>query len=201
VKRDGKPIILDDYDEFADYFQEDRATGKTHNGNEVEIEPKKKDIDLHGTCYWYNARLSHYYTVENRLNDQQPPGELSCISALTLGLSEALEEAHEEIMAYSWSELRDGREEACKRGLDGETMSFHLHDFAKRLLEIARRGLERRQMGEEVFLEPLFERLEDDRCPADEAEKCFKKEGINGLVKLRSLRNAEGEKAITERNI
>ncbi len=187
VKRDGKPVVLTDYDGFAEYFEEEQATGQSIDGDEVEVEPKNKDIDLHGTCYWYNARLSHYYTVENRLNDQQPPGELHSIAAITLGLSAVMDEAHEEIKQYSWDTLRDAREEACRRAMEGEVAGLNLADFAAVMLRLARKGLEKRARGEEKYLEKLEDRLQKQRCPADEVEEVFKKSGIEGLVKKRGL--------------
>jgi hypothetical protein len=42
-------------------------------------------------------------------------------------------------------------------------------------------------MGEEKALEPLEDRFEARRCPADEAEELFMNEGIEALVTSRSL--------------
>ncbi len=187
VKRDGQPLVLADYDGFAQYYGEETAVGRDADGREVEIQPEACDIDLHGTCYWYNARLSHYYTVENRLNDQQPPGELSSIAALTLGLTAVMREAHEEIMSYPWERLREAREEACRHAIQGEMEGLELTDLAERMLELAREGLQRRDRGEERYLAPLHERLAQHRCPADEVEEIFEKDGIEGIVHARSL--------------
>jgi len=187
VKRDGKPVVLTEYDGFAEYYDEEQATGKDINGEEVDIAPEKKDIDLHGTCYWYNARLSHYYTVENRLNDQQPPGELHTIAALTLGLTSAQDKAHEVIKDYNWDTLRDAREEACRRAIEGEMEGLNLADFAAEMLEVAHAGLKKRELGEEEYLQPLHQRLEENRCPADEVEDIFNHEGIEGIIENRCL--------------
>ncbi|MFW6456988.1 MAG: glutamate-cysteine ligase family protein, partial [Planctomycetota bacterium] len=106
VKREGTPIVLQDYDSFAEYYAEDEARGFDPEGNEVRVVPNKKDVDLHSTCYWFNARLSRYYTVEGRLNDQQPPEDVICVAALTLGLAGALDEACEVLDMYEWDNLR-----------------------------------------------------------------------------------------------
>ncbi len=187
VKRDGQPIVLTEYDGFAEYYEEDTAVGKDAEGQPVEVEPKRKDIDLHGTCYWYNARLSHYYTVENRLNDQQPPGELHSIAALTLGLTAVWKEALDVSEQYDWGLLRDAREEACRRAIEGNLDGFKLADFAAEMLEVADTGLKKRELGEEKFLDPLKKRLEEHRCPADEVEEIFNKNGIAGIVEERCL--------------
>ncbi len=187
VKRNGRPIVLTEYDGFAEYYDKDQAVGKDAEGQPVELEPERKDIDLHGTCYWYNARLSHYYTVENRLNDQQPPGELHSIAALTLGLTAGWKDALEVIEQYDWNLLRDAREEACRRAIEGDLDGFKLADFAAEMLEIADKGLKKRELGEEKFLGPLKKRLKEHRCPADEVEDIFNENGMAGIVEKRCL--------------
>ncbi len=187
VKRDGQPVVLTDYTAFADYYGEESATGQDIDGHAVDIRPEREDIDLHGTCYWYNARLSHYYTVENRINDQQPPGELASIAALTLGLTAAVQEAGEEIESHPWERLRKGREEACRHAIKGEVDGLNLADLAARMLELARRGLKSREQGEERFLAPLQQRLNRLRCPADEVEEIYNRSGVEGIVEARSL--------------
>ena len=106
VKRAGKPIVLQKYATFEEYFHNKRAVGIDHLGREVSFAPEKGDIDLHSSCYWFNARISQYYTVENRANDQQPPDALLAIAALTVGLISALPEAEEELASYEWRHLR-----------------------------------------------------------------------------------------------
>ncbi|MCP4645013.1 MAG: hypothetical protein GY851_31515, partial [bacterium] len=73
VKRDGKPVILRDYDSFAEYYADPSPEGRDLSGACVPLVPSPKDIETHNSCYWYNARISRYYTVENRVCDQQPP--------------------------------------------------------------------------------------------------------------------------------
>ena len=187
VKRDGKPIVLTGYDAFAEYYDEELANGRHINGEEVKVKPRKEDIDLHGTCYWYNARLSHYYTVENRLNDQQPPGELLSIAALTLGLTSMMKEAYEAVQQHPWQLLRDAREEACRRAVGGETGELKLAEYASRMLDIAHLGLEKRGLHEEKFLDPLQKRLAENRCPADEIEEIYNRDGIDGIIEARCL--------------
>jgi len=90
VKRKGMPVLLEGYKTFSGYYNSGKALGKDINGKEIEIIPDREDIDIHNTCYWYNARLTGYYTVENRVNDQQPPEDILCVPALTLGLVSSL---------------------------------------------------------------------------------------------------------------
>jgi gamma-glutamylcysteine synthetase len=182
VNRAGRPIVLKRYKTFAEYFRAGRAVGIDPQGKEVSFVPKKDDIDLHSTCYWYNARLSRYYTVENRVNDQQPPHALVCIAALTLGLVSALREAKRRLSLYDWQTLRAAREAACRDGLSGEVDKIRLNELAGEMLHIARRGLVRRGLGEERFLEPLQKRISEVGCPADQASRLFQDGGIENLL-------------------
>lgn len=188
VKRNGTPVVLTRYPSFRDYFLAERATGvDAGTGEEVAIVPEKGDLDLHSTCYWYNARLSRYYTVENRTNDQQPPEDLLCVPALTLGLVSALGDALEVLGVYDWQRLREGRDAACQTGLAAQVDGFHLADLAGQMLDVARRGLRRRGLGEEQFLAPFERRLRERHCPADDAVRVVTDGGIESLVEARRL--------------
>lgn len=187
VNRTGKPIILQKYRTFEEYFNASRAVGIDSHGREVSFVPKDADIDLHNTCYWYDARLSRYYTVENRANDQQPPEDIICIAALTLGLLSALDEAAEEISRHNWDGLRAAREEACRSGLSRADARAGLTDLASRMLDLANFGLRRRELGEERFLAALERRLSTRRCPADETARLFDRGGIDALLEARKF--------------
>ena len=187
VKRDGRPIVLPEHGSFADYFTADAPVGQDVEGGEVRLIPETADFDLHSTCYWYNARISRYYTVENRVNDQQPPEALVGIAALTLGLVSAQHESKEELGLYRWQDLRSARESACRNALKGTVDGLGLSTLSERMVEIAEMGLQRRGLGEEVYLEPFRTRLRAQRCPADEASELFKSGGIGALLSARKL--------------
>ena len=187
VKREGKPIVLTRYQTFEEYYQTARAVGIDTEGQEISFVPEKTDIDLHNTCYWWNARISQYSTVENRVNDQQPPEELMCIPALTLGLISALPEVCEELSPYNWEDLRAAREIACREALSGSIGRISLAVMAEKMLELAEFGLQRRGIGEKKFLYPLKKRLVEGKCPADEAARLFERDGIDGLLNARKL--------------
>jgi gamma-glutamylcysteine synthetase len=187
VRRQGRPVVLRDYESFARYFGRERALGKDLQGREVQVRPRKEDLELHNTCYWYNARISRHYTVENRVNDQQPPEELPCIAALTLGLMSALPEADREVSRYRWSDLRQARDSACRHGLEGRVGDMPLSRLAGRMLDLAEHGLRGRGLGEEAFLEPLKQRLSWGVCPAQEADEVFRNRGIEAFLEQRRL--------------
>ena len=187
VNREEQPILLTGHKTFREYYEAGEPLGTDLNGQSVPLVPQSEDIDLHGTCYWYNARLSHYYTVENRVCDQQPPEHLVCVAALTLGLLSALDEAAEELDAHDWSALREARDTACRDGLAGRVGGLSLVDLADRMLGLATTGLQRRGLGEEAFLDPLWTRLQGRFCPADQAVELFRAGGIGTLLAARKL--------------
>ena len=187
VQREGQPILLPDFDAFGAYFNSTEAMGRSLQGEVVPLVPRLEDLRLHNSCYWYTARVSQYFTVENRVFDQQPPHRLELASALTLGLVSALDAAWEELSQYSWTALREARESACREGLDGSTAEFTMAELAGRMLEIATFGLQQRRLGEEKYLEPLGESLRQRTCPAREAVAIFERAGIAGLVEQLAL--------------
>jgi gamma-glutamylcysteine synthetase len=188
VKRDGRPILLGrHYDRFLDFFARESAVGSELDGSEVKVVPHTDDIATHNSCYWYNARISRYYTVENRICDQQPRDALLVPAALTLGLLWALDEAWEAASAYGWDTLREMREHACRHGLGGNGQGDALRALAASMLEAARAGLARRGLGEEVFLAPVAERLEAGRSPADAAMELHRHGGVTALLAARKL--------------
>ncbi len=187
VERNGEPIVLEQYKTFAEYYAQKRAVGRNSAGEEVTLSPEETDLKLHHSCYWFNTRISRYYTMENRLNDQQPPQEILVVPALTLGLTSVLPEAAEELDAYDWQELRLAKEAACRQTLNGATEKISLYHLAGRLVELAEKGLKKRGLGEESFLEPLRERLRHRKSPADEAVELFEKGGCAALVEARKI--------------
>lgn len=187
IKRGGKPLLLPGYKTFADYYNSREAAAVDIEGKEVAVVPEESDIDTHNTCYWYNARLTRYHTVENRVNDQQPPDELFCVAAVTLGLASALQDAEKELLRYRWETLKAARTAACRSGLAGQADGILLKDMAGKIVELAKYGLEKRKKGEEVFLKPLEKRLKENRCPADETEEFFLRGGVESIVEHRKL--------------
>jgi len=187
VMRSGKPIVLNRYKSFKEYFNDKNATGLDIKGRKVSLKPEYDDFDLHCTCYWYNARISRYFTVENRVNDQQPPEDLTTVPALTLGLISAINESWEEIVSCDWEILRCARDVACRKGLDGVAGNIGLLEQSKKMLDLAQLGLIRRERGEEKYLYPLYARIKARKCPADEAAQLYNKGGIAKLVSRRKL--------------
>lgn len=120
---------------------------------------------------------------ENRVNDQQPPEELLSVPALTLGLVSALDESARQIASYNWDTLRRARVAAYCHGLSEDAAGpLDLRELAGTMLDLATLGLERRGLGEEHYLAPLKQRLENCICPADEMCQYYFESGVPGIV-------------------
>ena len=189
VYRNEEPILINHYASFAEYFATSQAVGYGLSGAEVSISPIPEDMKLHNSFYWFTARISRYFTIENRLWDQQPPEALICPAALSLGILSALAEAQEELSQYDWSTLKLMREAALQKGLEAVVSGIAIADLTKRMLEIANLGLKRRGLGEEKFLEPLQQRLILRENPATLARNLFAKGGIEALISDRDICN------------
>lgn len=189
VSREGESIGIYEYDAFKDYFCSSPAFGRTADGEKKELEPNFADVDLHDTFYWWNSRLSRFFTLENRGNSQQPPGEIMTVPALTLGLVENLSEVESFLQqcSYTWEELTDSRESAIRFGLEARVGNDPIIGLCQKMLEAAESGLKKRRLGEEIFLLPLWQRLEERKCPADKVREDFLKGGVERVVERYSF--------------
>ncbi|GLF95430.1 glutamate-cysteine ligase family protein [Streptomyces yaizuensis] len=118
--------------------------------------------------------------VENRTCGVAPQGEEGVAAALTLGVVERLDAAEELLRRVPWGEWRALWPRAGRHGLaaEDERSLRRVRD----LLELARDGLRGRGAGEEVFLEPLFDRLARRETPADRMLDAFRAGGVRRLT-------------------
>ncbi|MEJ2682790.1 MAG: glutamate-cysteine ligase family protein [Candidatus Sulfobium sp.] len=196
VKREGMPVCLPYCRSLSDFMEcgggaskcaRDSAgedCGVTSDGREIGMKEETGDIDQHFTFFWHNARISRYYTLENRVNDQQPPADIMVVPAVTLGLMENLPMARKLVDSYPWETLREMRTLAAKNGLSAATKGVRAAEISSDMISIAEEGLKRRDLGEERYLAPLKVRLERMSCPADDAERVFRSGGVKGLIEF-----------------
>ena len=188
VEREGKSLGIYRYPSFQDYYcSNERAVAVTGEGREVTVIPEEKDIDLHDTFNWYACRLSHYGTVENRANCQQPPEDIMSVPALTLGLVENVDKAADFIAGFEWSTLRQLRDKALIEGPEAAVGDLQVLDLSEKMLMLAGEGLASRGMGEQEYLAPLWERLRERSCPALECRRLFEHGGTGALLERYSL--------------
>ena len=144
---------------------------------------------FHEHYIWPSARpRSKIGTVEIRPACQQPPDSAWVPSALGLGLIEAanaLESYLEDSLGkFYWVALQEHRELAVKHGIIAPEPVPH---FLDTIVDIATEGLCRRGEGEETFLEPVHDRLEQRTGPAVKAKALFERSGPTALVSGLSL--------------
>ncbi len=188
VKRDGIPLLLGNrYETFEAYYRCDEAIAETVEGEPRRVHPEPADIDVHNSCYWYSTRISRYHTVENRLCDQQPPDTLTVPAALTLGLVSAAASAWRKLSQADWTILRRMRSVACRDGIRARVDGFDVLELCDVMLDAAEEGLRGRGLGEEVFIEPLRERLSQRTNPADRVVELVNNHGIGSIVETCSF--------------
>lgn len=192
IYRDGQALEVRGYN-FQEYLQQSQVEVFDVDNNAVWVQPALTDLHAHCGLLYLNARLvPRFGTIEVRMPCQQPPNEALVTAAISLGLLENLEKATEFIQCLKASEWHQLRRDAIAVGLQttlhGNTHNFHqlLHE----ILNIAEEGLKKRGWEEEVFLKPLFDRLETQQNPADKALAIFTEKGVEGIVELLQWRSS-----------
>ena len=176
VMRDGSYINFPSMN-LLDYFSRETITGEKYcNGKyrKVTIKPELDDINYLRPFKFIN--LTFRGTIEFRSVCTQPINESMSVAAFHLGLKDKLDELDEIITndtslyhkGYTAGELRKlliqskippiiDKNEVCK--------------LSKRIVDLASAGLEERELGEEIFLNPLYERIKKQTNPAREMIK------------------------------
>lgn len=164
--------------------------GVSFNGQTTRIFGKAEDVYTQYGFAWLDARLQPIYgTVEDRVSCQQPPHAHFCASALTLGLVENSAGLIEIANALSLDQWRDIRLLTCTHGMAFSYPGVNVKDLIKQMVQVADRGLKMRGFGEEVYLEPLYRRMDIGRCPADDMISCFLEGGVEKIIGSSDMRN------------
>jgi gamma-glutamylcysteine synthetase len=189
IRRGDDVIGLPGYTSFREYFNGGTGPrkGERADGSPVDVQPEEDDISLHNTFFWHDARISRYFTVENRLNDQQPYNEMIVVPALTLGLTENLGEAESFLNQFSWDTLRSLRDKAVHHGFKAGGNGTDVLDHCRAAVDCAKRGLEGRALGEEKYLDPLYERIDAKENPAVRAANYFRENGLEKFLHVQKI--------------
>lgn len=153
---------------------------------EKYLQERGPDLDAylwHEHYTWNSARpRAHNSTVEIRPACQQPHKQPLVVAALSLGWVEALADVRaffEDVVPDPWTAMRRYRRDAIIRGLRAAEPVKH---FVENALRIAEVGLQRRGRGEEKFLRPLWNRLEQRASPGHRARELARSRGVAALV-------------------
>jgi gamma-glutamylcysteine synthetase len=138
---------------------------------------------------WANARpRRRFSTVEYRPCCQQPQDASWLPTALTIGIVERAQQVLELMLSEGdWPALRQARRRAIAEGMSSLAERA---DAVERFLAIVADGLTARGLGEDVLLQPAYERLATMRGPADEARALHAAGGVPALVRSRAYRRA-----------
>ena len=180
VMRDGVYIHFPSMN-VLDYFNMDNVTGEAYCGGtfkKVDIEPKLEDIEYLRPFKFIN--LTFRGTVEFRSVCTQPIRDSMSVAAFHLGLRDNLDELDELMVndtalyhkGYTAGELR-------KLLVRDELPTFvdkkEICELSRNVVDLARIGLERRGLGEEIFLKPLYERIKKHTNPGKNIIKALNK--------------------------
>lgn len=176
VMRNGSYINFPSIN-VIEYFNKESITGEIYsNGNYEKIEVKPSLDDLKYLRPFKFINLTFRGTVEFRSVCTQPIKDSMCVAAFHLGLKDKLNELEELInndkiiyhKGYTAGELR-------KLLIQDEIPSFidkqGICKLSKSIVDLSAIGLEERGLGEEVFIEPLYERIKKHTNPGKDIIK------------------------------
>lgn len=189
VERDGKYLNFKPVN-VLEYFNIDTLTGEyIENGvvRSMEFHPQPDDISYLRTFKFED--LTYRGTIEFRSSCCQPISDVMTIAAFHLGLLNKTAELDELIKndtslynnGYNAAELR--RQLVC-RELPAYINQDGLYELSKKILDLCKEGLCERGFGEEIYLRPLYERVEKRTNPARSMLDRLKNgESINEIIK------------------
>ncbi len=172
VMRDGRYINFPPIP-VMEYFSRDYVTGEWLDGGvykTVAFAPQIEDLNYLRTFKFED--LTFRGTIEFRSGCSQPISDVMTIAAFHTGLMENLS-ALDDMMegdvvlyghGYQPTELRRMFNQRIHPAFIDENA---LYDLARRILNLAAAGLKKRGQQEEVFLQPLYERIRTHQNPAE----------------------------------
>jgi len=145
---------------------------------------------FHEHYIWNSARLrAAYGTIEVRPACQQPWGEHMAVAGLVLGLMEGshaiLARLQAALGADYWARMRGYHAQAIRHGLHAPQPARGLLNEVVALAEAA---LRERGFGEETLLAPIWSRLDRGLDPAEQAQRVYQADGMQGLLARAAIR-------------
>jgi len=144
-----------------------------------------KFAEIHSGCMWWDTRPRfEYATAEIRSACQLPQWMEIALAALVLGLAENIIGRQCLVKTFSWEVWRRARWAASEFHFlapigENTLLKDHLPD----LVDIATIGLKMRDLGEEIFLEPMQRLIERGHPPAIDQIRAFKEGGVEEVVR------------------
>lgn len=197
VMRDGAYINFPSMN-LLEYFAQDYVSGEIYCDGEyrkIDVKPLISDIKYLRPFKFIN--LTFRGTVEFRSICTQPIRDSMCVAAFHLGLKDKLDELEEIVnndyvlyhRGYTAGELR-------KLLIQDKLPEFInidcLCSLSKEIVDLACGGLEQRGIGEEVFLNPLYDRIKRRSNPGKDVIK-----SVNNGTEIEKIIEDYGKLGIT----
>ena len=171
VERDGKYLNFKPVN-ILEYFNTDTLTGEYMENDRIcsmEFHPRPEDISYLRTFKFED--LTYRGTIEFRSACCQPISDVMTVSAFHLGLLNKTEDLFE-LMKNDRSLYNNGynavelRKQLVCRELPSYIDTDGLYELARAVIDLCKAGLTERGFGEEIYLAPLYERIEKRTNPA-----------------------------------
>ncbi len=148
-----------------------------------DVKTIKKYLKIHMGTIWLSIRLNPQGTLESRVCCQQPPWTQGSTHALNIGLMHNWQSVENFVNSMPWDFWVEAYIKSIKSGLFASINGIPMIDIAWQILELSEKGLQKRNMNEEIYLKELKQRLEDPtKQPSYLAEKIFKEKSIDNLI-------------------
>ena len=169
VMRDGVYINFPSMP-LREYFNSDSITGEYYckgNYKSKEFKPSLDDIEYLRAFKFIN--LTFRGTIEYRSVCTQPIKDSMSVAAFHVGLKHKTKELEKLFFyapvfhdCYNSTELR---KLFIKTEIPSSIDKDQLYDLARNVLDLAKEGLKERNLGEEIFLEPLYRNVDERTNP------------------------------------
>lgn len=185
LEREGKYINFPPVP-IMEYFEKDTIVGEYYADgvyHEVTFAPEIEDLEYLRTFKFED--LTFRGTIEFRSVCCQPVSDVMTVSAFHLGLKNRLKELDallqdDHVLYHHGFSATELRKLFVKQELPAFVNRQEVYGLAKRVVDLAKKGLQMYGYGEEIFLEPLYERIRQQMNPAQKM-----------LVQLRENKNIE----------
>lgn len=185
VERGDKYINFEPV-QILEYFNRDEVTGEYYDVaegcyKEITVKPEKNDINYLRTFKFED--LTFRGTIEFRSCCAQPARDTMTVGAFHLGLQQKLDELDrlledDNILYHHGYTPNELRHLFVRRNYPAYLDKEELKNLALSVLDLAKLGLSDRGYGEEIFLKPLYDRIEQKINPSIDMLKRIK-EGIS----------------------
>lgn len=171
VERDGKYINFPPIP-VMEYFEQESITGEYYTDgvyHEISFAPEIEDLEYLRTFKFED--LTFRGTIEFRSVCCQPIADVMTVSAFHLGLKRRVKELdkllqEDQVIYHNGFSATELRKMFVKRELPAFVDKEDVYGLAKQVVDLAKDGLLERGYGEEVYLEPLYERIRKQSNPA-----------------------------------